>query len=132
MYVYISVLVHCHNDRLTFIISSNVLKTISIIIKYSNGVETTMRHTLYLNVLRFLGMYRSSGRAPIVKSMQDFCKYVNKHSKQVCNILITKYMNRKLLGFFFSYNITCADSCFFLFATYLNTTKMEMMITIHI
>ncbi len=40
--------------------------------KYSNGVDTTMRQTLYLKLFRLLGMYRSNGRAPIVKSMQDF------------------------------------------------------------
>lgn len=56
----------------TFIISSNVLNTINIIMKYSNGVDTTILHTLYLKLLRLLGMYRSSGRAPIVKSMHDF------------------------------------------------------------
>lgn len=59
--------------RRTFIMSSNVLNTINIMIKYSNGVDTTMRHTLYLKLFRLLGMYRSSGRAPIVKSMHDFC-----------------------------------------------------------
>lgn len=57
----------------TFIISSSVLNTINIIMKYSNGVDTTILHTLYLKLLRLLGMYRSSGRAPIVKSMHDFC-----------------------------------------------------------
>lgn len=41
--------------------------------KYSNGVETTIRHTLYLKLLRLFGIYRSNGRAPIVKSMHDFC-----------------------------------------------------------
>ena len=56
----------------TFIISKSVLNTMSIMIKYSNGVETTIRHTLYLKLFRSFGMYRSSGRAPIVKSMHDF------------------------------------------------------------
>lgn len=40
----------------TFIISNNVLNTINIIIKYSNGVETTMRHTLYLKLFRLFGI----------------------------------------------------------------------------
>lgn len=59
---------------LTFIINNNVLKTISIIIKYSNGVETTIRHILYLKLFRLFGMYLSNGRACIVKSIQDFWK----------------------------------------------------------
>lgn len=41
-------------------------------IKYSNGVETTIRHILYLTLFRLLGMYRSKGRACIVKSIHDF------------------------------------------------------------
>lgn len=45
--------------------------------KYSNGVDTTIRHTLYLKLFRSFGMYRSSGRAPIVKSMHDFWKNAN-------------------------------------------------------
>lgn len=56
----------------TFIISSRVLNTINIMMKYSKGVETTIRHTLYLKLFRLLGMYRSNGRTPIVKSMHDF------------------------------------------------------------
>lgn len=56
----------------TFIIRSSVLNTINIMMKYSNGVDTTIRHTLYLKLLRSFGMYLSNGRAPIVKSMQDF------------------------------------------------------------
>lgn len=57
----------------TFIISNSVLNTMSIMIKYSNGVDTTIRQILYLKLFRLLGMYRSNGRAPIVKSMHDFC-----------------------------------------------------------
>lgn len=56
----------------TFIISRSVLNTINIMMKYSKGVETTIRHTLYLKLFRLLGMYRSNGRTPIVKSMHDF------------------------------------------------------------
>lgn len=56
----------------TFIISSSVLNTINIMMKYSNGVDTTIRQTLYLKLLRSFGIYLSNGRAPIVKSMQDF------------------------------------------------------------
>lgn len=56
----------------TFIISRRVLNTMSIMMKYSNGVDTTIRHTLYLKLFRSFGMYLSSGRAPIVKSMHDF------------------------------------------------------------
>lgn len=48
---------------LTFIISRRVLKTMSNMMKYSNGVETTMRQILYLKLTRSLGMYRSSGLA---------------------------------------------------------------------
>jgi len=44
----------------------------SIMMKYSNGVDTTIRQTLYLKLFLLLGMYRSSGLAPIVKSIQDF------------------------------------------------------------
>jgi hypothetical protein len=51
--------------------------------KYSNGVDTTMRHTLYLKLVRLLGIYRSSGRAPIVKSMHDFWKKRNKLASNV-------------------------------------------------
>lgn len=58
----------------TFIINSNVLNTINIIIKYSNGVDTTIRQILYLKLFRLLGIYRSKGRALIVKSIQDFCR----------------------------------------------------------
>lgn len=65
----------------TFIINSNVLKTINIIIKYSNGVDTTMRHTLYLKLFLLLGIYRSNGRAPIVKSIHDFCKCKKKREE---------------------------------------------------
>lgn len=73
----------------TFIIRSSVLNTISIIIKYSNGVETTMRQILYLKLFRLLGIYRSSGRAPIVKSIHDFCSKETKnlnleHSDSIC------------------------------------------------
>lgn len=53
--------------------SSRVLNTISDMMKYSNGGDTTIRHTVYLNPECLVGMYRSSGLAPIVKSMQDFC-----------------------------------------------------------
>lgn len=40
----------------TFIISNSVLKTISIMMKYSNGVDTTIRQILYLKLFRLLGM----------------------------------------------------------------------------
>lgn len=68
-------------DEYTFIISSNVLNTINIMMKYSNGVDTTILHTLYLKLLRLLGMYRSSGRAPIVKSMHDFWERIELQKK---------------------------------------------------
>lgn len=54
--------------------SNKVLKTINIIIKYSKGVETTILQILYLRLLRLLGMYLSSGRAWMQKSIQDFWK----------------------------------------------------------
>lgn len=53
------------NQRATFVIRTNALNTISAMIKYSNGVETTNRQTLYLKVSLSVGMCRSSGRAPI-------------------------------------------------------------------
>lgn len=54
--------------------SNNVLKTISVIMKYSNGEETTILHTLYLKLALLLGIYLSRGLASIVKSIHDFCK----------------------------------------------------------
>lgn len=65
-------IVYVWNER-TFIISKTVLKTISIKMKYSKADESTICHILYLMLLRSLGIYRSDGRAPTVKSMQDFC-----------------------------------------------------------
>lgn len=43
-------------------------------IKYSNGVDTTILQILYFTLFRSFGMYLSSGRACIVKSIQDFWK----------------------------------------------------------
>lgn len=40
--------------------------------KYSNGVETTIFQTLYLYFLRFGGIYVAYGLALIAKSMHDF------------------------------------------------------------
>lgn len=59
---------------LTFIISSNVFNTMSIMIKYSNGVDTTILQILYFMLFRSFGIYLSSGRACIVKSIHDFWK----------------------------------------------------------
>lgn len=42
--------------------------------KYSNGVDTTNLHILYLKLFLLFGIYLSSGRACIVKSIQDFWK----------------------------------------------------------
>ena len=46
----------------------------SNMMKYSNGVETTIRQILYLKLTRSFGMYLSSGLAWMAKSMQDFWK----------------------------------------------------------
>lgn len=45
-----------------------------IMMKYSNGVETTTRQILYLKLSISLGMYRSKGLAWMAKSMHDFWK----------------------------------------------------------
>lgn len=52
--------------------SNNVFRTIRVMMKYSNGVETTILHTLYLKLALLLGIYLSRGRASIVKSIHDF------------------------------------------------------------
>ena len=57
---------------LTFIIRRMVLRTMRIMMKYSNGVETTTLQILYLKLSISFGMYLSKGRAWIAKSMQDF------------------------------------------------------------
>lgn len=62
----------CWQAKLTFIMSNSVFSTISIMIKYSKGVDTTMRHILYFMLFRSLGMYLSKGLACMVKSIQDF------------------------------------------------------------
>lgn len=54
--------------------SSNVLRTIRVMMKYSKGEETTILHTLYLKLALLLGIYLSRGRASIVKSIHDFWK----------------------------------------------------------
>lgn len=58
---------------LTFIISNNVFNTISIMMKYSKGVDMTILQILYFILFLSFGMYLSKGRAWIVKSIQDFC-----------------------------------------------------------
>lgn len=58
--------------RLTFIMSNSVFKTISIMMKYSKGVDTTSRHILYFILFLSFGMYLSSGLACMVKSIHDF------------------------------------------------------------
>lgn len=57
---------------LTFIMSSTVFNTMRPMIKYSNGVDTTILQILYFTLFRSFGIYLSRGRACIVKSMQDF------------------------------------------------------------
>ena len=52
---------------------SMVLRTIRVMMKYSNGVETTILQSLYLKLSRSFGMYLSNGLACIEKSMHDFC-----------------------------------------------------------
>ena len=51
-----------------------VLRTMRIMMKYSNGVDTTTLQILYLNESISFGMYRSRGLAWMAKSMQDFWK----------------------------------------------------------
>ena len=46
-----------------------VLRTIRVMIKYSKGVLTTTLHSLYLKLSLSFGMYRSSGRAWMEKSI---------------------------------------------------------------
>jgi hypothetical protein len=53
--------------------SKTVLVTINAMMKYSNGVETTIRQILYFIDSLSLGMYLSSGFAWMAKSMHDFC-----------------------------------------------------------
>ena len=86
----------CKNAKLTFIMSSIVLRTMSVMMKYSKGVETTTRQILYLKLSISRGMYRSRGLADIAKSMHDFCKtgFVGKTSilasflqYKICHIL---------------------------------------------
>ena len=85
---------------LTFIISNIVFNTMSIMIKYSNGVDTTILQILYLTLFRSFGIYLSSGRACIVKSIHDFWKINTELSmsalmsmlkKISCNIYIYIY-----------------------------------------
>lgn len=65
---------------LTFIMSNSVFSTISIMMKYSKGVDITILQILYFMLFRSLGIYLSSGRACIVKSIQDFCKVERQYS----------------------------------------------------
>ena len=58
----------------TFIIKMIVLSAIIVIMKYSNGVETTIRQILYFTESLFFGMYRHRGLALIAKSMHCFWK----------------------------------------------------------
>ena len=49
--------------------SSMVLRTMRVMMKYSKGEETTTLHSLYLKLSLSFGMYRSSGRAWMEKSI---------------------------------------------------------------
>ena len=60
----------------TFIIKRIVLNTMSVMMKYSNGVDSTILHSLYLTPTLSSGMYLSSGVALMAKSMHDFCKFI--------------------------------------------------------
>ena len=44
----------------------------SVMMKYSNGVDSTILQSLYLTPTRSSGMYLSRGVALMAKSMQDF------------------------------------------------------------
>ena len=60
----------------TFIIRRIVLNTMSVMMKYSNGVDSTILQSLYLTPTLSSGMYLSSGVALMAKSMHDFCKFI--------------------------------------------------------
>ena len=53
----------------TFIMRRMVLRTMRSMMKYSKGLDTTTRHSLYLKLSLSFGMYRSSGRAWMEKSI---------------------------------------------------------------
>ena len=48
----------------------------SVMMKYSNGVDSTILQSLYLTPTLSSGMYLSSGVALMAKSMHDFCKFI--------------------------------------------------------
>lgn len=57
----------------TFIISTTVLRAISVMMAYSNGGDTTNFHILYWKDSLFSGMYLVRGLALMAKSMQALC-----------------------------------------------------------
>lgn len=59
-------------QRLTFIMRMRVLRAIMVMMKYSNGPDTTNCQMRYLRDLESSGMYRHRGRAWIAKSMHCF------------------------------------------------------------
>lgn len=59
--------------RLTFIISTMVLRAIMAMMVYSNGGDTTNCHMRYWKLCLFCGMCRVSGLALMAKSMQALC-----------------------------------------------------------
>ena len=69
------------SQLLTFIMSRMVLRTMRVMMKYSNGVDSTILHSRYLSPTRSSGMYRSRGVALMAKSMQDFCKNSGQYRK---------------------------------------------------
>ena len=58
----------------TFNIRIIVLPAINSMIRYSNGIESTRRQTLYCNVFGFSGINLSAGFAVIANLRQSRCK----------------------------------------------------------
>lgn len=69
-------------ERLTFIISTTVLRAIRVMMAYSNGGETTNFHILYWKDCLFSGMYLVSGLALMAKSMQALCGTMGTKKKE--------------------------------------------------
>lgn len=59
--------------RLTFIMSTTVLRAIIAMMVYSKGGDTTNCHMRYWKLCLFWGMCRVSGLALMAKSMQALC-----------------------------------------------------------
>ena len=81
-----------------------VFSTIRVMMKYSKGVETTTLQILYLKLSISFGMYLSRGLAEMAKSMQDFCKNVEKGFSNfyfICQRRFGCFVDRQLVGYRF-------------------------------